>query len=642
MGEEAGAGVAVGEAGVGDGEIEVVGGIGGGGSGLVESKCLGVILAGGGDFTAAAEHGGRGHVEGGEAGADEGVLGVAGEELLAELLGGAVAGEGGGGIFGVFVEGADAVVEGEALEGGFALEGIGGEGLIEEGEGFLVAGEGLGGLAEVGTHDVALDIADALVGGGEFDLLFAGGAGFLGEVIEVFETGGNDEFAGFGGAGEGLDGIVDIEDEGMGELADHGEVLFGEAGLAPGEEGGGEERDGDEGGGEGEALAAAEELGGAVAPGVGAGEDGLVGEVAADVLRELFHGLVAAGGIFVEAAEEDGFQVAGEGGVVVAGGEDVLFADALFDAAEGVVGDAVGAVGGEEFVEDGGGGIDVGGDGDGVAADLFGAGVVGGEGWGERGESFGVLGFGIGSVEEFADAEVEEFDDAGLVDEDVAGFEVAVDDELAVGVGDGGADVEEEAEALGGGETVVLAVVGEAEAVDVFHDDVGVAVGGVAAVEEAGDVGVLEAGEGLAFAEEAVEDEVGVEAAADEFDGDLGVVVVVVAFGEVDGAHATAAEFAEDAVGAGAFGEGGGEVVLENGLEGGGEAFFEEAGLDLVVAGEQGGEFGEEGGVVSAGGGEEGGALVRGDVEGGVEEVFDLLPAVGGHGGYPGFCYRAR
>lgn len=82
---------------------------------------------------------------------------------------------------------------------------------------------------------------------------------------------------------------------------------------------------------------------------------------------------------------------------------------------------------------------------------------------------------------------------------------------------------------------------GDPGSVDVLHDEVGYVFGGCSAIEEAGDVGVLEAGEDLAFAPEAFEDELGIEAWFYEFDGDLGFVLFVGSGGEIDGAHAAAA-----------------------------------------------------------------------------------------------------
>ena len=61
---------------------------------------------------------------------------------------------------------------------------------------------------------------------------------------------------------------------------------------------------------------------------------------------------------------------------------------------------------------------------------------------------------------------------------------------------------------------------GDGEPVDELHDDVGLPVGRDAAIEEGGDVLVIEVGEDLAFVAEAADGEVALEAAAEELEGD--------------------------------------------------------------------------------------------------------------------------
>ena len=207
--------------------------------------------------------------------------------------------------------------------------------------------------------------------------------------------------------------------------------------------------------------------------------------------------------------------------------------------------DLVGFGTGEEFVENSAEGVDIGGDADGFAKDLFRAGVV----RGEHADAEGFGGFAGFGEEELGDAEVEEFGGAGVVDEDVAGLDVAMDDEISMGVLDGAEDGEEEAEAVFDAEFEGFGVLGDPGSVDILHDEIGDVFGGGAAVEEAGDVGMLKSGEDLAFATEAFEDELGIEAGLDEFDGNLGFVLFVGAGGEIDGAHAATTEFADEGVG---------------------------------------------------------------------------------------------
>ena len=102
----------------------------------------------------------------------------------------------------------------------------------------------------------------------------------------------------------------------------------------------------------------------------------------------------------------------------------------------GGTGGLVGEPAGEEDEEEDAERIDVAGRGDGAGEDLFGAGIFGGEG------SDGVAaGFG---GEQAGDAEIEQLGRAVGGDEDVARFEIAVDDEVAMGVLDGLADGQKE------------------------------------------------------------------------------------------------------------------------------------------------------------------------------------------------------
>ena len=140
-------------------------------------------------------------------------------------------------------------------------------------------------------------------------------------------------------------------------------------------------------------------------------------------------------------------------------------------------------------------------------------------------------------AQQAGNAEVEEFDGAVGGDEDVAGLEVAVDDEVLVGVLDGGADLAQELEALGDAEALRGGVAGDGDAVHVLHHDVGLPRGGDAAVEEGGDVLVGERGEDLAFVAEAADGEVALQAAAQELEGDALVELGVGADALVDRPH---------------------------------------------------------------------------------------------------------
>ena len=254
-----------------------------------------------------------------------------------------------------------------------------------------------------------------------------------------------------------------------------------------------------------------------------AGFDGDAAPVAADVVGERFGGGVARLGFLRERFERDRVEVAGEPAGQALGRRAARVGDALRrDGAWPLVafegdglphGDAgaqrlgrqdrrfeitrmfpverVRPSAGEEFVEERAEGIDVGGGRDGLAADLLGRGVL----RRHRAEA-GPREVGPVAFEQARDTEVEELHlGAALAvdDEDVRRLEVAVDDEAAVGIGDGVADPFEEGEARVDTERPRVAVRRDRFALNDLHREVRPPVLGEASVEEAGDAGVGEA-----------------------------------------------------------------------------------------------------------------------------------------------------
>lgn len=149
-------------------------------------------------------------------------------------------------------------------------------------------------------------------------------------------------------------------------------------------------------------------------------------------------------------------------------------------------------------------------------------------------------------LHETGEAEVGELGLAVGVDEDVAGFDVAVDDAAAVGEVDGVADLMEDLDGATGGEEVFADEVEDIAAVDQFHDEDAVFLDD-GEFEDGGDVRVDEAGHGLGLGAEAVD---GFAVAAgvwrEDFDGDGAVEVALEAC--VDCAHATGGDEPLDGV----------------------------------------------------------------------------------------------
>ncbi len=205
--------------------------------------------------------------------------------------------------------------------------------------------------------------------------------------------------------------------------------------------------------------------------------------------------------------------------------------------------------------------VDVGGGGHLAAAHHFGTGV-------ERRHHARLArrhrGVGGAALEgEARDTEVEQLHLAAVGDQDVAGLDVAMHDQAAVRVAHRVAHGQEEAQARRDVEPRLVAVAIDRRALDVFHDEVWQAVGGRAAVEQPRDVRMFQPCQDLALGPE-LPHALRIEQAAHHLDGDLLQELVVVAFGEVDGAHAAFAEHAHQAVRTEAFERGrrrGGDVV---------------------------------------------------------------------------------
>jgi len=293
-----------------------------------------------------------------------------------------------------------------------------------------------------------------------------------------------------------------------------------------------------------------------------------VTEVAGDVLGQLIDGRVAAFRFLAQRLQRDrvevvlqsatqvggceparagGLRITGIGGATPhdCGGGPYRFV--LDDGACGfqctaVASERVGT--GEQLVEQQAEAVHIGRRRDVAAADLFGCGVIGRQQH-EAGACFRLTGARFGSRKQFRNPEIEQLDAAILGDEHIGRFEVAVHDQTRVRVLHGVADGQEQPEPVIDAEPAPITVRRDRLALDLLHHQIELTVIGRAAIEQAGDVRMIEAGQDLAFGAEPAGQIVGDTVAAQQFDGDLLRVLAVAALAEVDVAHAAASNAAD-------------------------------------------------------------------------------------------------
>ena len=139
---------------------------------------------------------------------------------------------------------------------------------------------------------------------------------------------------------------------------------------------------------------------------------------------------------------------------------------------------------------------------------------------------------------------------AAGVDQHVRGLDVAVDHQVAVGVGDRAADLQVQAHDGVRIERMLVAPAVDALAVDQRHGQPAGAVVGHARVDQGGDVGVVEAGQDLGLAVEALAPGGAQRAQGQDLDRGLLAGHALLAPGAVDHGHAAAAELAVQGPGA--------------------------------------------------------------------------------------------
>jgi hypothetical protein len=157
---------------------------------------------------------------------------------------------------------------------------------------------------------------------------------------------------------------------------------------------------------------------------------------------------------------------------------------------------------------------------------------------------------GHAGVQQLGDAEVQQLHVPGVGDQDVRRLEVAVDDELRVGVRHRARDLQEQAQPLGQRQAALEAVGIDAPAVDMFQRQPRLAVGRDPGFVQARDVRVLQRGQDLALARQSLGQAGAPPGAVRQLERHLAALQQVGPLGQPDAAHAAAAQFPDQAVGA--------------------------------------------------------------------------------------------
>ena len=105
--------------------------------------------------------------------------------------------------------------------------------------------------------------------------------------------------------------------------------------------------------------------------------------------------------------------------------------------------------------------------------------------------------------EEFGDTEIEELDLARVADEHIGRLDIAMDDEVCVCASNGAQDIKKKADAIHDSKFAFIAIFGDGLSLHMFEDQIGLAVGSNASIEQSRDVRVGKLRQDLPFAFEA-------------------------------------------------------------------------------------------------------------------------------------------
>ena len=297
-------------------------------------------------------------------------------------------------------------------------------------------------------------------------------------------------------------------------------------------------------------------------------QHGQVLTVPFEVLGELLHRQVALGRFLAHRALHDGVEVAAQGlGQRRAAGEAARVRHGLrrrrgglagcgrhdrddlsLQLGQGFAAQREDRAAAQQFMQQSTQLVNVAGRGGGFAAQLLGRGI-------HRREIALLLGGllqarGVGQRQRPGNAEIDQLRHALAVDDDVAGLDVAMQDQFGVGVLHRVADAAEQVQALGDAQALFVAVHVDGLAAQVFHHVVGLARGALARVEQAGDAGMIERREDFPFALEALSRVLVEAAGVQHLDRDLLLHAAVVALAQIHHAHAAAADFPQQHEGA--------------------------------------------------------------------------------------------
>jgi hypothetical protein len=233
-------------------------------------------------------------------------------------------------------------------------------------------------------------------------------------------------------------------------------------------------------------------------------------------------------------------------------------------------------------------------------------------------------------VQDFADAEVEKFDRAVGPDQNISRFEIAMDDELAMSMGHRRADIQEKFKNLAGNQVLLAAVFRDGLPGHELHDDVRQPFGRGAAVEQAGDVRMIELGENLPLAPKTPQDKVRVQPGRDQLDSGGDFVLVVVALGKIDRAHAAVADLANEPVRAGALRGAPNAFIIDKSFDSSFEPLLDK-GAGILVVTQQRVDLAKQFFVFIAGGYNPAAAIGGGNFHRLVKDLADSTPGFRSH-----------